>query len=151
MSAHNFLVQMGKRKLHFYRPKRFERRSWERLPVRIPLVKGGVSQFKVSVPLSALSGYQRSVLMTTTPQTQSSVTIPATQHNPSKYKNSKNKIVITHSQLSSQDANLLESTPSSYLSATTPQAQSSVTWSTTQQSLGRTHKIYRAQIACHYS
>ena len=57
---------MGKRKVRLsVQRKNHERKrwGWGRLPVRIP-IKGGVSVFKVSIPLISLPNSQRTALQT---------------------------------------------------------------------------------------
>ena len=53
---------MGKQKFRLsVQRKNHERKRWGYFPVRIP-IKGGISVFKVSVPLSSLSSEQRTAL-----------------------------------------------------------------------------------------
>ena len=60
-------MQMGKRRFRLsVQRKNDERKRWGVFPVRIP-VKGGVSVFKVSVPLSSLTTHQRDLLTSTLP------------------------------------------------------------------------------------
>ena len=72
-------MQMGKRK---FRPgvqrKNHERKRWGYYPVRIP-IKGGISVFKVSVPLSALSSDQRTALLAQPPTAQPPIQSSSTQ------------------------------------------------------------------------
>ena len=63
-------MQMGKRKFCLsVQRKNHERKRWGYYPVRIP-IKGGISVFKVSVPLGALSSDQRMALLAQPPSTQ---------------------------------------------------------------------------------
>ena len=48
------------------RTRNQERKRWVFFPVRIP-IKGGISVYKVSVPLSSLSSQQRDLLTSTHP------------------------------------------------------------------------------------
>ena len=63
---------MGKWKFRLsVQRKNHERKRWGFYPVRIP-IKGGVSVFKVSIPLSALSSQQKTVLQLQPPDTSPS-------------------------------------------------------------------------------
>lgn len=56
-------IEMGKRKFRLsVHQKNYERKRWGFFPVRLP-IKGGVSVFNVSVPLSSLSIEQRNLLI----------------------------------------------------------------------------------------
>ena len=55
---------MGKRKFHLsVQRKNHERRKWRRLPLAIPLAKGGISTYMVSIPRSSLTDNQQQLLM----------------------------------------------------------------------------------------
>ena len=58
--------------------KKHERKRWGYYPVRIP-IKGGISVFKVSVPLGALSSDQRMALLAQPPSTQPPIRSSSTQ------------------------------------------------------------------------
>ena len=75
-------MQMGKRRFHLsVQRKNDERKRLGFFPVRIP-VKGVVSVFKVSVPLSSLTTHQRDLLTSTLPvptsNPKSTSALPAT-------------------------------------------------------------------------
>lgn len=72
-------MQIGKRKFCLsVQRKNHERKRWGYYPVRIP-IKGGISVFKVSVPLSDLSSDQRTALLAQPPTTQPPIRSSSTQ------------------------------------------------------------------------